>query len=96
MSLTPFEELIELIKDKGTRYKKRYGQWIRLKIKHNRWLIHDTFDGVTSLDKDQSNYEFGEGFGGEVVIYMGRVGYPHDLRGVKACLNLIKKNAGKT
>lgn len=96
MPLKEFEELIELIKKKGTRYKKRYGQWIRLKVKHNRWLVYDTFGEVVSLDKNQINYTFGEGFGGEVLIYMGQLKYPYDLRGVKACLNLIKKNAGKT
>ncbi len=91
-----FEEIVSILQRKGIRYKKKYGQWIRLKIKENRWLLYDTFTRVLSLESDHWDYSYSEGFGGQVIFYFGcrEFLYPGSSRLLKIIVNGLNDRKG--
>ena len=67
-----FDEIVSILIKSGRRYKKRLGNFLRLRINKRVWLVYDDVVGLMALESGHyGTYKYGEGFGGKVELFIG-------------------------
>lgn len=61
-----YYKLVKLIRNNGKSFRKRHGEWIRVKIYNNTWLVLDTWNSCITVHKgaceDRTSHGYTWGF----------------------------------
>lgn len=71
MKQIKFRELVHAILDKGTRYPKKHGSWISLKIGDNEYLYMDSWNSAIFKGTNVVYSSYTTGFSARDIIYIG-------------------------
>jgi len=67
-----FDDIVSILDRSGRRYRKRLGNFLRLKLNKRIWLVYDDVVGLLALESGHyDKYSYGEGFGGKVELFIG-------------------------